>query len=419
MEEQDNHMVATTAHDPYAALRSPDFRRLVSGAFLTSLGSEMVSIAVGWELYERTHSAFALGLVGLAQVLPVLALSLHAGHAADRFDRKRIVLTTQLLLALGVLGLALLSYTHGALALVYACLALIGAARAYNGPASSTLVTQTVPPESFANAATWRSSSWQLASVLGPALGGFVIAVRGSATLVYLFDALAALIYVVLLFGIHGQPVGRGSEGTTVEALKEGIVFVWRTQIVLAMITLDLFAVLLGGATTLLPVYAKDILRVGPAGLGWLRAAPSVGAVVVALALAYLPPFRRAGRTLLWVVAGFGAATIIFGLSRSFALSLAMLALLGAFDGVSVVIRTAAVLLRTPNAMLGRVSALNSLFIGLSNELGGFESGVAAAFFGPIIPVVGGGIGTILVVILAALIWPEVRRLGRLDPASQ
>ncbi len=401
--------------DPYEAFRFRDFRLLTAGGFVGALGSQMLSVAIGWEIYERTGSALDLGLIGLVQVIPVVLLSLPAGHIADRFDRRRIVLLTQILLAAASLSLALLSYERGSVALVYVCLLLVGTARAFNGPASSSLLPQTVPPEAFANAATWSSSAWQLAAVAGPALGGLVIALRRSATLVYVLDALAAGIVLLSVALLHSRQAPRRHEEVSLRSLAAGVGFVWRTKIILAAITLDLFAVLLGGATTLLPIFAKDLLHVGPTGLGWLRAAPSVGAVVVALLIAHLPPFTRAGKTLLWVVAGFGLATIVFGLSRSFALSLLTLALLGAFDGVSVVIRTTLLLVRTPDEMRGRVSAFHSVFIGASNELGGFESGVAAALLGPTIAVVGGGIGTILVVVLAALIWPEVRHLGHLS----
>ena len=404
-------------HDPYAAFRYRDFRLLTVGSFVGSLGSQMLSVAIGWELYERTGSALDLGLIGLVQVIPVILLSLPAGHIADRFDRRRIVLLMQILLALASLVLGFLSYVHGPLVLVYVCLLLIGAARAFNGPASGSLLPQTVPQEVFPNAVTWESSTWQLAAVIGPALGGLVIAVRRSATPVYVLDAVAALVMMAAVASMRSRQPRREHEDAGLRSLMAGVGFVWRTKIILAAITLDLFAVLLGGATTLLPIFAKDILHVGPTGLGWLRGAPSIGAVVVAIGLAYLPPFKRAGKTLLWVVAGFGAATIVFGLSRSFALSLLMLALLGAFDGVSVVIRSTLLLVRTPDEMRGRVSAFHSVFIGASNELGGFESGVAASLLGPVIAVVGGGIGTVLVVLFVALIWPEIRQLGRLSEA--
>jgi MFS family permease len=302
---------------------------------------------------------------------------------------------------------------------VYATLALIGTATAFYDPASSSLLSQTIPAEVFANAATWSSSSWQFAAVTGPALGGFIIALTGHATAVYIFDAIVSGIYFCLLFFLHDRQVTRTyEEATSFQSLAAGVGFVWRTKIILAAITLDLFAVLLGGATTLLPIYAQDILHVGPAGLGWLRAAPSVGAVVMALSLAHLPPLKRAGWILLAAVTGFGLATIVFGVSRAFPLSFLMLVLLGGLDDISVVIRSTLLLLRTPDEMRGRIAAINSVFVGSSNQLGGFESGLAAALFGPILAVVGGGIGTILVVIAVALIWPEMRRLRTLSPVE-
>ncbi len=376
----------------------------------------MINVAIGWELYERTGSALLLGDVGLVLVIPIILLSLPAGHMADRFNRKAIVIVTQVLIALGSLGLTVLSYTSGSLVLIYICLLLIGAAVAFNSPATSTLLPQTVPESVFQNAATWSSSSSQLASVLGPALGGFVIAFSGRATMVYAINVGVALIFAVLVLPLSGHRREiRSSEQTTLGALVEGIQFLRSTQVMLAAITLDMFAVLLGGATTLLPIFARDILHVGPIGLGWLRAAPSAGALCMSICIAHAPPFKKAGRTLLWAVAGFGVATIVFGLSRSFWLSLLMLFMLGGLDNISVVIRHTLVLVRTPNAMLGRISSVNSLFIAISNELGGFESGVVAQLFGPIFAVASGGVGTILVVLCIALIWPEMRRLRSLS----
>ncbi len=380
----------------------------------------MINVAIGWELYERTDSALVLGGVGLVLVIPIILLSLPAGHMADRFNRKVIVIVTQVLIALGSLGLTVLSYTSGSLVLIYICLLLIGAAVAFNSPATSTLLPQTVPESVFQNAATWSSSSSQLASVLGPALGGFVIALSGRATMVYVINVGVALIFAVLVFPLRGHRREiHASEKTTLGALVEGIQFLRSTQVMLAAITLDMFAVLLGGATTLLPIFARDILHVGPVGLGWLRAAPSAGALCMSICIAHAPPFKKAGRTLLWAVAGFGVATIVFGLSRSFWLSLLMLFMLGGLDNISVVIRHTLVLVRTPNAMLGRISSVNSLFIAISNELGGFESGVVAQLFGPILAVASGGVGTILVVLCIALIWPEMRRLRSLSETKQ
>ena len=381
----------------------------------------MVGVAVGWHLYEVTHSALALGIVGLVQIIPVLLLSLPAGHLADRGDRKRIVLMTRAALGICSLGLALVTWTNGAPVLIYACLFGIGVARSFNSPASSTLLPQTVPAEAYTNASMWSSNAWQLAAAIGPALGGAIIALSRSATPVYLLDVAAAVAYIMLISLIRSRPVARpASEAGTWESLAEGIRFLRSTRLLLAVITLDLFAVVLGGAVTLLPVFAKDILHVGPSGLGWLRAAPSVGAVGMAFLLAHLPPLRQAGKALLWAVAGFGLATIVFGFSQSFFLSLAMLALLGALDNVSVVVRSTLLLVTTPNEMLGRIASVNSIFVGASNELGGFESGLTAAWFGPVVSVVAGGIGTIVVVIATALIWPELRRLGSLhDQARQ
>lgn len=403
-------------HDPYQALRFSNFRLLLIGIFIAGLSEQMINVAIGWEMYERTGSALALGFVGLALVVPVIVLSLPAGHIIDRFDRKKIVILSQLSLALVSLGLTVLSLTRGPLLLVYGCLVLYGCAAAFNSPASSTLVPQVVDENAFENAAKWDSSVGQLASVIGPALGGVLIALSGGrAAPVYALNAVAILVFVCLLFFMRvARRAAPEHEATTLQSLVEGLKFLRKTQVILASITLDMFAVLLGGAVTLLPIYATKILHVGPEGLGWLRAAPSIGALAMSFVITHIPPFRKTGRTLLLTVVGFGLATIVFGISRSFWLSLLMLALTGGFDNISVVIRSTLLMTRTPNALLGRVSAVNFIFIGMSNELGGFESGLAAQIFGPVIAVVGGGIGTILVVLAVALLWPEMRRLGRM-----
>jgi MFS family permease len=406
-------------HDPYQSLRIRDYSLLLIGNFIAAMGEQMLTTAIGWELYERTNSAFLLGMVGLVQIFPALVFSLYAGHVADRFNRKLIVVVTQIVLVLASLGLTALSYWHGPLLLIYGCLFIIGSAMAFNNPAVATLPAQIVPEEAFENAATWSSSSWQLATVIGPALGGLVIAILGSAACVYVLNAVAALVFAFLLLPIKA---GRSSllirteapEGTTLRSLGEGISFLRRTPIMLAAITLDLFAVLLGGATTLLPIFARDILHVGPEGLGWLRAAPSVGALFIAVVLAHRPAFKRAGRTLLVAVAGFGLATIIFGISRSFWLSLLALFVLGGLDNISVVIRETLALTRTPDEMRGRVAAISGLFVNASNQLGGFESGLTAQLFGPTLSVVGGGVGTVLVVLIVALLWPELHHLRTL-----
>lgn len=400
-------------------MRFRDFRLLLAGNLIASVGTQMLTLAVGWELYDRTGSALVLGLVGLVQVLPVLLLSLVAGHIADRHNRRLVVVISQAVLVFGSFGLTALSYWQGPVEYVFVCLLVIGIGTTFSGPAARALPAEVVPEQAFENSATWSSSSWQLAAVLGPTLGGVIIAIFDSATLVFLLNSLAATIFVVMLLMIRGDQVSaeivsKRAERPTLESLGEGIAFLRRTPIILAAITLDLFAVLFGGATMLLPIFAKDILQVGPSGLGWLRAAPSIGAVGMAIYLAHRPPLRRAGPTLLAAVAGFGVATVFFGLSRYFWISLLMLLILGALDNISVVIRSTLLLIRTPNEMRGRVAAVNSLFISTSNQLGGFESGLTAQLFGPVVSVVAGGIATILVVVLTAAVWPELRHLRTL-----
>ncbi|MEJ1930298.1 MFS transporter [Nostoc sp. NIES-2111] len=404
-----------TQHDPFAALRFRDYRLFTLGRVLLSIGSQMQTVAIGWELYERTNSAMVLGGVGLAQVVPIIALTLIAGDIADRRSRKLTILLSVMLLILCSLALAVLSYTKGSVFLIYGCLVLIGIGRAFMKPASDAIMWQLIPVSAFTNAATWNSSSFQLASVAGPALGGLGIAIFGSATGVYILAAIAALMCFIFMAVIKEKKVERTTEPISLKALAAGVKFIWDNQLIFAAITLDMFAVLLGGAVALLPVFAKDILQVGPVELGYLRAAPSIGAFIMAVTLAYLPPLRKAGPALLWSVVGFGVVTIIFGLSRWFWLSLIMLTLSGALDSISVVIRHTLVQIRTPDNLRGRVAAVNSVFISASNELGGFESGLAAALFGPVLSVVGGGIGTILVVIATATIWPGIAKLGSLQ----
>ena len=409
-----HHDSKAAQHDPFAAMRFRDYRLFTIGRVLLFTGGQMQTVALGWELYERTNSAMALGGIGLAQVLPMIALTLITGHVADKNDRKKITLYSMLLLVFCSLTLAAISYYQGAVFLIYACLLLTGVARAFLKPAGDALMWQLIPTSAFTNAATWNSSSFQLASVIGPALGGLSIAVFKSATGVYVLSAIAALSCFFLTAAIKPQKTNFKKEPISLKTLAAGAEFVWNNQLILAAITLDLFAVLLGGAVALLPVFAKDILHVGPVELGYLQAAPSIGALIMAALLVYLPPIRKAGPALLWSVVGFGIVTIIFGLSRWTWLSLLMLAFSGALDSISVVIRHTLVQIRTPDHLRGRVAAINSVFISASNELGGFESGLTAALFGPVFSVVGGGIGTILVVVATAAIWPEIRKLGAL-----
>ena len=388
----------------------------------------MLQVALGWELYERTGSALALGMVGLVTAIPVVLLALPAGHLADRADRKKIVIGAQIVFILMSLSLAAVSWRAGPVFIVYAILLVRGVAQAYNNPARSALLPRLVPVEVFGNAVTWSSSAFQTAAVVGPAIGGLVIAIQHRATGAYVIDAILTSVYLITLFAIRGGAAAKGeagpfalrpSERMTLQSLAAGLRYVRDTKVILAALTLDLFAVLLGGATALLPIFAKDILHVGPEGLGWLRAAPSIGALLLMLAIAHRPPMRRTGWNLILAVVGFGMATIVFGLSRSFGLSIVMLFILGGLDGISMIIRATLVQLWTPDEMRGRVSAVNSVFIDMSNELGGFESGALAAAVGPVAAVVGGGIGTIIVVAGVAYAWPELRKLGPLTPPAQ
>lgn len=406
----------TPRRDPYAALRFRDFRLLIIGRFPAQIGEMMVSVGIGWELYERTQDPLALGLVGLVQVVPVLLFSLFGGYIADRYNRKRITLISQLVLMACSLGLAFLSFTEGSLLLIYIVLAIIGTARAFNNPAEAALTPQMVPPEQFFNAATWNTSVWQLSAILGPAIGGMLIGLTNMAAPVYLANAAAGGVLVTALVLIRTPQISYvQSIEPPLQAVRKGWHFVRDTKVILASITLDMFAVLFGGATFLLPVFASDILHTDATGLGLMRTAPSIGALVMATTIARRPPFQHAGRTLLWAVAGFGIATIVFGLSTSFWLSMATLVAMGALDNISVVIRHTLVLTHTPDEMRGRVGSVNTIFIGASNELGGFESGIAAALLGPVGAVVFGGVGTLVVVAAVAWLSPELRRLTRLS----
>ncbi|MDP9003973.1 MAG: MFS transporter [Verrucomicrobiota bacterium] len=434
-------------HDPYAAFRFRAFGFYSAGNLISVVGRLMLLVAVEWEIYARTHSATALGLVGLMIALPVVLLSLPAGHLADRFPRKRILLVCQALSSASSLALAYVSWQHLAipdwsilrrgnhflygiasiferhtyfhfddrsLPLIYLILLCMAVARTVGWAARSSFFPQLVPRETFANAVTWNSSVFQIGSVIGPMIGGWLI-VRAGFPLIYVLDAVGGMSFFLLVLPIKSTNQAASSERNAWRSLKEGIRFVLSKKVILATITLDMFAVLLGGATALLPIFADQILHCGPIGLGWMRAAPGIGAFIMALLIAYLPPMKNAGKTLLWCVTGFGAATIVFGLSHYLWLSLAMLFMTGVFDSVSVVVRHTLLQLLTPDPMRGRISAVNNIFIGTSNELGALESGLTAALFGPVISVVAGGVGTILVVLGVTRIWPETLKIGALD----
>jgi len=374
----------------------------------------MLSVAVGWQVYELTQSAFALGMVGLVQFLPAFFLTLPGGLAADRFERKRVILfgvSLELIVAASLLAITLAGRPQ--IWMIYAVLTLIGVSRAFLAPASQSFLPLLVPQEDFMRAVAWNSSVFQGAVIAGPAIGGFLYAL--GPVYVYGCATVCLLIATAMIAGLKVSTKIGSMTSARIPDLFTGVKYVFSRQTILGSISLDLFAVLFGGATALLPIYARDILHTGPWGLGFLRSAPAVGATLVALALAHHPIKQKAGLKLFTCVALFGLCTIIFGLSRSFFLSLGILVVLGAADMFSVVIRQTLVQIATPDEMRGRVSAVNMLFIGASNELGEFESGVTAAWFGTVPSVVIGGLGTLAVVALWAWRFPLLRKMDRLD----
>jgi MFS family permease len=400
-----------------AAFGHRDYRRFQAARLLSVLGMQMQSVAIGWQIYSITGRALDLAWVGLAQFFPAAGLSLVTGHVADRVDRRAILVVCHGAMAL--LSVALMLVARGgsaSVAPVYAVLVGIGVARAFLGPANQALLPTLVPPEHFGNAVAWGSSLWQGATVLGPMLGGVAYAAFAGAAPVYAAAAGCALGALALVSTMRARPMASRGPATRASVLA-GVKYVWTNEIVLGAISLDLFAVLLGGATALLPIYARDILHLGPWALGALRAAPAAGAAATGVVLAFRPIERRAGAKMFAGVALFGAGTIAFGLSKTFAPALGALVLIGAADMVSVFVRSALVQLATPDAMRGRVSAVNMVFIGASNELGEFESGVTAQWLGAIPSVVLGGVGTLLVV--AVWIWrfPKLRDVDALDDA--
>ncbi len=380
----------------------------------------MRTVAVGWEVYQRTGQALSLGLVGLVLALPVLVLALPAGAAADRYSRRTIIILAQLGLAASALGLAWASAVSAPIPLVYLFLLGTGICRAVGWPAASALVVRLVPTADFANAAMCKSVAFQLSATLGPLLGGFLLAQQGP-TLVYILDAASSLVLVICLFGIKLAPHVRTTKSMSWSGMWDGIRFLGQQPIIVSTMTLDMVAVLFSGATALLPIYAEDILHVGAVGFGWMRAMPSLGAITMAVVLSIRPPFERAGRALLVAVVIFGAATVVFGMSRSYLVSLAALFILGAADNISVVVRATLLQLLTPDSMRGRVSAVNAIFIGTSNEIGEFESGVVAQWLGPVIAVAGGGFLTIATVSIVAFVWPQLRQFGslRISPPDE
>jgi MFS family permease len=412
-------MSQPTRHDPYAALRIPNFRWFVSSLLVVTVAAQIQSVVVAWQIYQLTRDPLSLGLIGLAQAVPFIGMALIAGHVADRVSRLRVSV-----LALGVLlacSLALLGFTiHPGIVTrdrvwpIYAVVFLSGAARSFLLPARSALGAELVPRELYPNAVTWRSSTWQLADVVGPAIGGLVYGF-GSAQAAYGLDAALMTLGLFSLGRVRHSSRFVPSGESFRESLTTGVRFVRAQPVLLGALTLDLFSVLFGGAVALLPVFAAEILRVGPQGLGILRAAPSAGAVVMSLTLAHRPPLRHVGRTLLISVALFGLCMIGFGLSRNFLLSAALLGLSGMVDTVSVVVRSTMLQVMTPDHLLGRVASVNAIFIGASNELGAFESGTAARLIGTVPSVVLGGLVTLLVVAVTAIKVPQLRQLREIQ----
>jgi MFS family permease len=397
------------------AFTYPSFVFFQLARFCIVLATEMQSVAVAWQVYEITKRPLDLGLVGLAQFLPGIVLFLVSGHVADRYDRRKVIsfcyagftLCSSLLLVVTARG------SHSVYP-IYAVLLLLGVVRSFNAPVSRSILPQLVAEEHFPNAVAWASSVFQCATILGPSVGGLVYAVSHGPAVVYVIAAAVGVAATVATLQIEMRPQTRSREPINLTNVLAGFHYIWRQKLILGSISLDLFGVLLGGAVALLPVYAREILRTGPWGLGILRTAPAVGAAVTAVYLAHNPLRRRAGVTMLWCVAGFGTFTILFGISRSLALSLVALALVGASDVVSVIIRSTLIQTATPDEMRGRVNAVDMVFVGASNELGQFESGLTAHWFGTVPAVVLGGIGTLLVTALWAWVFPELRKADQL-----
>ena len=409
-------VITDAKNDSRAAFRYPAFVLFQTARCLVVLALEMQAVAVGWQVYEITHRPLDLGLVGLAQFLPGIVLFLPAGHVADIFDRRRVLISCEAGFGDCFLLLLLLTAYHSQSVLaIYAVLVLLGVVRSFNGPVSRAILPHLVPEEHFQNSVAWASGIFQLATILGPVLGGLIYAIFRGPLAVYLIATVIAVVAVALLFKLQVSIKAAGNVETTSSSIFEGFRYLWRAKMVLGAISLDMFAVLLGGAVALLPVYAKEILRTGPWGLGILRSAPGIGAGIMAIVIAYKPLKKNAGATMLWCVAAFGVFTVLFGVSRSMILSLIALFMVGATDMVSVIVRGTLIQVATPDEMRGRVNAVDMIFIGASNELGQFESGVTAQWFGSVPAVILGGIGAIIVTGLWAWMFPQLRKVDQLN----
>jgi MFS family permease len=405
------------SHDPFAVLRLKEYKFYLANRFLLTMGITMQSVIVGWQVYDITKDVFALGMIGLSEAIPFIVISIFSGHIADTFNRKKIILWFTFLFILVTGALLYLStdassfiQRFGTLP-IFSMIVLVGVIRGFLSAAFPSILSQIVPRELYGNAATWNSTVWHGASILGPSVAGLLIAV--GYTTAYTVDiTFISLSFLAFLF-IASKPVPpREKSETLYESLTSGIKFVFKNQVVLGALSLDLFAVLFGGAVALLPAFAEEVLHAGAVELGFLRAAPAVGAVVMAFIIAYKPPTKNAGRNLFLAVGAFGLSTILFGLSENIWLAFFFLFLTGAFDNVSVVIRHTVLQLATPDNMRGRVSAVNGIFIGSSNEIGAFESGATARAFGLKPSIIVGGILTVLVVAVTAKLAPKLRKLN-------
>jgi MFS family permease len=423
-------MISQGSRPPRRGLESfasRDFRRYQLARVAVILGAEAQSVAVAWQVYSITHRPLDLGYTGLALFLPGLLFLLPAGHVADRFDRRQVILVCyalQVVCTIALLGITL-EGSHRVLP-IYAVLFMVGTARSFSGPASSALIPHLVPEDHFVNAVTWGGAIFQFANTLGPALGGllFTLPLEGfwprkleGAAIVYLFTLFSLVWFLTLIGTLHARPGRMEHRDISLKVVLAGFQYVRSMPMLLGSFSLDLFVVLLGGAVALMPIFSHEILHTGPQGLGLLRAAPAVGALCTSLVLARFPLRRKAGARLFTSVAIFGAATVVFGLSRSLWVSLAALAVLGASDMISVIIRGSLLQLATPPEMRGRVSAVNSLFIGASNELGEFESGLTAQWWGAVRATVIGGIGALSVAGLWAVLFPSLRQADELTSA--
>lgn len=420
-------------HNPYAVWRSREYKLFSAGWLALVMAGQIEAIAVGIHVYAVTRDPMALGWIGLARALPVILLSVAGGHLADKYNRRKVIMLTQTTGAIALSGLVALAYFDANVHWFYLFLLLGAVSQALGSPARSALLPQLVPLSLFSNAMAWNSSLFQVGTMLGPALGGLLLGSHDYTPPAFLLALLLRIGSLITIILLKVEDTAEKVQTASLQSVLAGIRFVRNNTIILATITLDLFAMLLGGAVYLLPLYAKDILHVGGFGLGLLRSAEAIGAITMAMIITHLPPIKRAGRAMLWAVAGFGAATIMFGLSQWFWLSMIAMALIGACDNVSVIVRHTLVQVLTPDTMRGRVSAVNNIFIVSSNDLGGFESGATARLFGAmasgfgwaepglgsrvagaVTSVVFGGIGAVGAVIGCARRWPEVLSLGSL-----